>query len=113
MEAIGRGVRILTWPIRVNLLKVGYKVTDDLSEMVKKDDIMKGIEMLMGDEEMGNRMLGLREIFSHGFPVSSDAALDAFKDFVSQSPEDTDLKRYEAIFCFWVQDFSILIQNST
>ncbi|XVE57332.1 hypothetical protein DITRI_Ditri04bG0082700 [Diplodiscus trichospermus] len=94
MEAIGRGVRILAWPIRgdqfynaklvVNQLKVGYKVTNDLSEMVKKDDIINGIERLMGDEEMGNRVSALRENFTHGFPDCSRAAFDAFKDFVNQ-----------------------------
>ncbi|XWS62249.1 hypothetical protein CRYUN_Cryun07bG0194200 [Craigia yunnanensis] len=94
MEAIGRGIRILAWPIRgdqyynaklvVKQLKVGYKVTDDLSETVKKDDIIKGIERLMGDEEMGNRVFALRENFSHGFPATSEAALDAFRDFVNQ-----------------------------
>lgn len=34
----------------VNYLKVGYRVADDLSEMVKRDDIVKGSERLMGDE---------------------------------------------------------------
>ncbi|XVF52098.1 hypothetical protein PTKIN_Ptkin04bG0237700 [Pterospermum kingtungense] len=94
MEAIGRGVKILAWPIRgdqhynaklvVNQFKVGYKVKNDVSEMVMEDDIMKGIEMIMEDEEMGNRVLALREIFSDGFPASSEVALDAFKDFVNQ-----------------------------
>lgn len=94
VEALGRGVRILAWPIRgdqynnakfiVNHLKVGYKVKEDMSEMVNKQDIIKGMEkvMMMDDEEMMNRTVELREKFSHGFPASAEAALDDFKDFI-------------------------------
>jgi UDP:flavonoid glycosyltransferase YjiC (YdhE family) len=91
MEAIGRGVPVLAWPIRgdqyynaklvVNYLKVGYRVADDLSEMVKRDDIVKGLERLMGDEEMRDRMVGMKSIFDNATP---EAAFDAFSDFVNQ-----------------------------
>lgn len=91
MEAIGRGVPVLAWPIRgdqyynaklvVNYLKVGYRVADDLSEMVKRGDIVKGLERLMGDEEMRDRMLGMKSIFDNATP---DAAFDSFSDFVNQ-----------------------------
>ncbi|XP_028754673.1 UDP-glycosyltransferase 73C6-like [Neltuma alba] len=93
VEALGRGVPILAWPIRgdqhhdaklvVQHLKVGYKVSDNLAE-VKKDDIVKGIKRLMGDKEIKRRAETLSDKFQHGFPTSSVAALDAFKDYVSQ-----------------------------
>ncbi|KAI4327986.1 hypothetical protein L6164_020386 [Bauhinia variegata] len=94
VEAIGCGVPFLVWPIRgdqyhdaklvVSCLKVGYMITDDLSEKVKKDDIIKGIEKLMVDKEMKKMAESLSARFQHGFPNSSQAALDAFKDFVIQ-----------------------------
>lgn len=93
VEALGRGVPFLAWPIRgdqyhnaklvVQHLKVGYRVSDDLAE-VKKDDIVKGIERLMGDKETKRRAETLSEKFQHGFPTSSEAALDAFKDHLNQ-----------------------------
>lgn len=64
VEAIGCGIPILAWPIRgdqfydaklvVKHLKAGYMVSsgDELSEMVKKLDIMQGIERLMDDGEV-------------------------------------------------------------
>ncbi|KAL9369059.1 hypothetical protein Peur_040258 [Populus x canadensis] len=66
---------------RVNYLKVGYRVADDLSEMVKRGDIVKGLERLMGDEEMRDRMVGMKSIFDDATP---DAAFDSFGDFVNQ-----------------------------
>lgn len=94
VEAIGRGVPFLAWPIRgdqhydaklvVSFLKVGYPISDDISGKIKKDDIVKGIEKLMGDEEMKQRAVRLSAKFEHGFPTSSAAALDAFRDFVAQ-----------------------------
>ncbi|GAB4830615.1 hypothetical protein Ancab_020381 [Ancistrocladus abbreviatus] len=95
VEAIGRGVPILAWPIRgdqfynaklvVRHLKVGYMVLDgQLSEMVKKDDIIKGTEKLMGDEGVKQRASSLKSNFEGGFPASSGAALDAFRVFVGQ-----------------------------
>ncbi|XAR69175.1 Flavonol 3-O-glucosyltransferase [Bertholletia excelsa] len=63
VEAIGRGVPFLAWPIRgdqfydaklvVCHLEVGHMVRNgDLSEMVKKQDIVEGIELLMTDKEL-------------------------------------------------------------
>ncbi|KAI6680304.1 hypothetical protein NL676_034185 [Syzygium grande] len=92
-EAIGRGVPLLSWPILgdqhynaklvVSHLKVGYRVAEDLSQVVKKDEIVKGIERLMCDEEMHERAASIKAKFGHGFPASS-SALDAFRDFINQ-----------------------------
>ncbi|GMY29577.1 scopoletin glucosyltransferase-like [Fagus crenata] len=94
VEAIGRGVPFLVWPIRgdqyhdaklvVSHLKVGYMVSDDLSRTIKKEDIVKGIEKLMGDEDIKTRAVTLSTKFQHGFPLTSVAALDAFRDFINQ-----------------------------
>ncbi|KAK7309683.1 hypothetical protein RJT34_06610 [Clitoria ternatea] len=91
MEAIVRGVPLLAWPIRgdqhhdaklvVSHLKVGYMVTDDLSK-VTKGVIVKGIKELMGDKELKKRAEILSTKFQHGFPTSSIAALDHFKDYI-------------------------------
>uniref|UniRef100_A0A2N9J4L0 UDP-glycosyltransferases domain-containing protein n=1 Tax=Fagus sylvatica TaxID=28930 RepID=A0A2N9J4L0_FAGSY len=93
-EAIGRGVPFLAWPIRgdqyynakllVNHLKVGYRVAQDLSEMVKKEDILKGIQYLMADQHMHKRAAMLRAKFENGFPPTSQAAFDAFINFITQ-----------------------------
>ncbi|KAL9269223.1 UDP-glycosyltransferase 73C4-like protein [Drosera capensis] len=99
VEGIGRGVPFLAWPIRgdqfynaklvVNHLKVGHMVLDnkELSEMVKIDDIAKGIERLMGDEGIKQRAAELKGKFECGFPASSEAALDAFRDFLEIPPK--------------------------
>ena len=94
VEAIGRGVPFLVWPIGadqyqdaklvVNHLRVGYMVSDDLSQQVKKDDIVKGIEQLMNDKAMKKRAENLSAKFQHGFPSTSVAVLDAFRDYVNQ-----------------------------
>lgn len=94
MEAIVHGVPFLAWPIRgdqyfnaklvVNYIKVGLRVTDDLSETVKKGDVAEGIERLMSDEEMKTRAAILQVKFEQGFPASSVAALNAFSDFISR-----------------------------
>lgn len=93
MEALGRGVPLLAWPIRGDQhfnaklvckhLKVGLMVQEarDGPTKVRKDDIVGGIERLMGDDETRNRAASVRSIFGHGFPSSSSASLDAFKDF--------------------------------
>ncbi|KAA8521243.1 hypothetical protein F0562_011920 [Nyssa sinensis] len=93
-EAIGRGVPFVAWPIRgdqiynaklvVNHLRVGYMaLSGDSSEMAKKEYILEGIEKLMGDEEMHKRAAVLRAKFEGGFPGSSEAALDAFRNFIT------------------------------
>ncbi|KAF9689584.1 hypothetical protein SADUNF_Sadunf01G0107300 [Salix dunnii] len=94
MEAIGRGIPFLAWPIRgdqnynakliVKHLKVGRMISDDFSQMIKKDDIIKGIESLFADEDVKNRAALLGAKFKHGFPASSVESLDAFRDFVNQ-----------------------------
>lgn len=95
VEAIGRGVPFLAWPIRgdqfsnaklvASHLKIGYKVSSGGgSKVVNKEDITDGIEKLMGDEEVHKQAAMLREKLSHGFPATSVAALDAFADFIKQ-----------------------------
>ncbi|XP_037495806.1 scopoletin glucosyltransferase isoform X3 [Jatropha curcas] len=93
-EAIGRGVPFLAWPIRgdqyynaklvVSHLKIGYIVSDDMSKMVTKDNLTKGIERLMGDEEMKRRASIMSTKFEDGFPSTSLGSLDAFKNFIHQ-----------------------------
>ncbi|KAL3497963.1 hypothetical protein ACH5RR_040695 [Cinchona calisaya] len=90
VESIGRGVPILAWPIRgdqfhnaklvVNHLRVGHLLLtgDDPAQLVKKDNIMQGIDLLLDDREVYNRALALRCKFKDGFPASSKAALESF-----------------------------------
>ncbi|KAK3429755.1 hypothetical protein EUGRSUZ_E01246 [Eucalyptus grandis] len=92
VEAIGRGVPFLTWPIRgdqyynaklvVDHLKIGHPVSEDMSKDVTRDDIGKGIENLMADEGARERAARIRTTFEHGFPASAAAALDAFRDLI-------------------------------
>ncbi|KAL9266793.1 UDP-glycosyltransferase 73C3-like protein [Drosera capensis] len=103
VEGIGRGIPFLAWPIRgdqfynaklvVSHLKIGYMVLDnkELSEMVKSDDIAEGIERLMGDEGIKGRAVELKVKFETGFPASSEAALDAFRDFLEIPSKKTRL----------------------
>jgi hypothetical protein len=94
VEAIGRGVPLLAWPIRgdqyhdaklvVSHLRVGYMVSDDLSKRVTKDDIVVGIQRLMCDEEIKNNAEVVSAKFQNGFPRSSVAALYAFKDCINK-----------------------------
>ncbi|GFP79338.1 UDP-glycosyltransferase 73c3 [Phtheirospermum japonicum] len=94
VEAIGRGVPILAWPIRgdqfydaklvVKYLGVGHMVSsgDDLSEMVRKCDVMRGIEAVMDDREVRDRAVALRDVFENGYPSSSEASLKALVELV-------------------------------
>ncbi|GKU95877.1 hypothetical protein SLEP1_g9178 [Rubroshorea leprosula] len=94
VEAIGRGVPFLAWPLRgdqyydaqlvVRYLKVGYSVSEDMGGMVKKEEMVKGIEKLMGDKEMKRRAEALGAKFEHGFPDTSMAALDAFTELIEK-----------------------------
>ncbi|KAL3497961.1 hypothetical protein ACH5RR_040693 [Cinchona calisaya] len=97
MEAIGRGIPTLAWPIRGDQfynaksiehhLEVGYMISqkDDASEIIRKDAIIEGIEKLMSDKEVHERAEALcSKVFKHGFPASSLASLKAFKGFISQ-----------------------------
>ena len=58
-------------------------ISDDQSKSIQKDDIVSGIEKLMSDQEINKRARLLRRIFNHGFPMSSAASLNAFKDLFS------------------------------
>uniref|UniRef100_A0A7N1A3I0 Glycosyltransferase n=1 Tax=Kalanchoe fedtschenkoi TaxID=63787 RepID=A0A7N1A3I0_KALFE len=92
VEAIGRGVPFLAWPIRgdqffnaklvVSLLKTGYMVADEFSRSVEKELIAKGMELVMSDEEMKKRAEAVAAEFGKCFPPSSVAALDAFRDLI-------------------------------
>ncbi|KAF7851414.1 hypothetical protein BT93_L3957 [Corymbia citriodora subsp. variegata] len=92
VEAIGRGVPFLTWPIRgdqyhnakfvVDYLKIGHPVSEDMSRDVTRDDIGNGIERLMTDEGARERAARIRTTFERGFPASSVAALDEFTNFI-------------------------------
>ncbi|XWS38825.1 hypothetical protein CRYUN_Cryun19dG0163600 [Craigia yunnanensis] len=99
VEAIGRGVPLLAWPIKgdqhynaklvVNHLKVGCMISDNLlQQKIKKDDIAKGIEKLMGNEKIKRQAVMLSTKFHHGFPASSAASLDTFKDFIVNQTAD-------------------------
>ncbi|KAL7182392.1 hypothetical protein ACSBR1_041156 [Camellia fascicularis] len=95
VEAIRRGVPLLAWPIRgdqyynaklvVDHLKVGIVVSEGYpADMVKKDDIVNGIEGVMTEEEIRVQAARLGAKFEDGFPASSVASLDAFRDFINQ-----------------------------
>ena len=95
MEAIGRGVPFLAWPIRgdqysdamlvVKHLKIGYMVfAKDASENIVKEAIVDGIEKVMSDKDMKKRAETISGKFGNGFPATSAAALDAFRDFINQ-----------------------------
>ena len=95
VEAIGRGVPLLAWPLRgdqhfdamlvVKHLKIGYMVfAKDASENVEKEAIVGGIEKLMGDKDMKRRAEMISDRFGNGFPDTSAAAFDAFRGFVNQ-----------------------------
>ncbi|KAL5794694.1 hypothetical protein ACOSP7_003288 [Xanthoceras sorbifolium] len=93
VEAIGCGVPILAWPIRgdqyynaqlvIKHLKLGYMISNDLSKIINRDDITNGVDKLMGDADMKKRATILTNKFDHGFPATSLASLDAFKDFIT------------------------------
>ncbi|XP_030474429.1 UDP-glycosyltransferase 73B3-like [Syzygium oleosum] len=93
VEALGRGVPFLAWPIRgdqfynaklvAHHLKVGYRVSDDDLVMVKKEEIVKGIDKLMSDEEVKERAAKVSGMFQGGFPASAVADLDAFINFLT------------------------------
>ncbi|KAI3727987.1 hypothetical protein L6452_16612 [Arctium lappa] len=98
VEAIGRGVPILAWPIRgdqfdnaklvAKHLKIGHIISSAANEdgrpgKLKKDDIAAGVERLMGDETVRNQAKELGKEFESGFPVSSVNGLGAFVEFIS------------------------------
>ncbi|OMO93446.1 UDP-glucuronosyl/UDP-glucosyltransferase [Corchorus olitorius] len=62
---------------------VGCRISENPSqERIMKDDITNGIEKLMGNDEFKKQAVIISDIFHHGFPASSAAALDAFKEFI-------------------------------
>lgn len=96
VEAIACGVPILAWPIRgdqfydaklvVKYHNIGHMVPgiDDLLEMVKKSNIIQGIELLMDDGEVRDRAIELRGIFEGGYPSSSTASFKALIEHMSK-----------------------------
>ncbi|XAR69176.1 hypothetical protein NMG60_11000665 [Bertholletia excelsa] len=95
VEAMVRGVPLLAWPIRgdqyynaklvVSHLKVGTIISDGYpADAVNKDDVLQGIERVMTDEEIRAQAGRVGSKFQGGFPSSSTAALDAFRDFINQ-----------------------------
>lgn len=98
IEALGRGIPFLAWPIRgdqfynaklvVHHLKVGYMVSDEDPVMVKEEEIGKGIDKLMSDEEVKERAVKVSGMFQGGFPKSALADLDAFINFITQNHVD-------------------------
>ncbi|XP_073301783.1 UDP-glucosyl transferase 73B2-like [Primulina huaijiensis] len=95
VEAIGRGVPILAWPIRgdqyynaklvVAYLKTGIMVAtgDNLTKMVKKSDIIQGIDSVMDDKEIHKRAVKIGGTFESGFPSSSTDSIKELIEFVS------------------------------
>ncbi|XP_076935510.1 UDP-glycosyltransferase 92A1-like [Bidens hawaiensis] len=103
VEAIGRGVPILGWPIRgdqfdnaklvAKHLKIGFVITSGVGEdgkprKINKSDIAAGVERLMSDEVVHKEAKKLSEEFESGFPVSSVSCLGAFVEFISQKQTD-------------------------
>ncbi|KAG9131601.1 hypothetical protein Leryth_015139 [Lithospermum erythrorhizon] len=98
VEAIGRGVPILAWPIGgdqfnnakliVNHLGVGHTLytSNDPLEQMKKERIMKGIEMMMDDQEVHKKGKELAGKFQGGYP--SVASLKAIIRRVSYSSSE-------------------------
>ncbi|CAN0910164.1 Scopoletin glucosyltransferase [Linum grandiflorum] len=92
VEAIMRGVPILAWPIRgdqyhnaklvVKHWRAGTMVTEDMSKIVEEDEIREGVEIIMKDDEVKKNALAICAKLEDGFPVSSQDALNAFKDSI-------------------------------
>ncbi|CAI0413353.1 unnamed protein product [Linum tenue] len=92
VEAIGCGIPILAWPIRgdqyhnaklvVKHWAAGEFVTDDFSKSVNKNDIARGIEDIMGQEEVKKNARAISVKLENGFPVTSTDALNAFRDSI-------------------------------
>ncbi|KAJ9549695.1 hypothetical protein OSB04_022238 [Centaurea solstitialis] len=111
VEAIGRGVPILAWPIGIDQfdnaklvakhLKIGHMITGGVDEKgvagkFKKDDILAGIEKIMGDEKVRNEAKEFGEGFGSGFPVSSVNGLGAFtKDELGAESTENKASNYK------------------
>nr|XP_043607156.1 beta-D-glucosyl crocetin beta-1,6-glucosyltransferase-like [Erigeron canadensis] len=96
VEAIGRGIPILGWPLRgdqfdnakllTTHLQIGFTMSsvDGRQGRFNKEDIAAGIKKLMTDEKVHNQVKKLGKEFEGGFPASSVKALGAFVEFISQ-----------------------------
>ncbi|XP_052170090.1 scopoletin glucosyltransferase-like [Diospyros lotus] len=94
-EAAVLGVPVLAWPVRgdqifnaklvVKHLQIGAMALREGSVEVARKDIAEGIERLMCDREVHRRAKAVRARFGSGFPASSAAALDAFREFIHQN----------------------------
>lgn len=92
VEAVCRGVPILAWPIRgdqilnaklvVNYLKMGHMALGVHSENAGEEELLKGMEKIMSDDEVHKNAAILCSKFCCGFPSSSNAAFDAFTNFI-------------------------------
>ncbi|KAG6399430.1 hypothetical protein SASPL_140911 [Salvia splendens] len=96
MEAIACGTPIMAWPIRgdqfynaklvVKYHHVGHMLPgiDDQMEMVKKGNIIQGINLVMDDGEVRGRATALRRIFEggYGYPSSSAASVKALVELI-------------------------------
>ncbi|RZR72782.1 hypothetical protein BHM03_00017093 [Ensete ventricosum] len=93
VEALGRGVPVLTWPVHgdqvwnaklvARRLKTGLAIKDERG-VVTKAKVAEAIERLMSDAGTRERAAALaRGLFAGGFPATSEAALDALLDFVA------------------------------
>ncbi|KAG0449926.1 hypothetical protein HPP92_027033 [Vanilla planifolia] len=95
LEALCCGMPVMTWPVRgdqlhnakllVNLLGVGVQLRAEPGKPVSREDVARGIERLMTDDEMRNRAASVRSVFAKGLPRSSAAAFDAFLEFASSA----------------------------
>ncbi|RRT53423.1 hypothetical protein B296_00022113 [Ensete ventricosum] len=92
VEALVCGVPMLTWPVRgdqhhnaklvVRRLGTGCAIRDpercSSAAALTKEDVVAGIERLMGDDGIRKRAASVRAVFAGGFPESSSSSLDDF-----------------------------------
>lgn len=92
VEALVCGVPMLTWPVRgdqhhnaklvVRRLGTGCAIRDpdhcSSAAALTKEDVVAGIERLMGDDGIRKRAASVRAVFAGGFPKSSSSSLDDF-----------------------------------
>lgn len=96
VEAIGRGIPILAWPIRgdqfhnaklvVKHFKVGRMLltSENPAELVKKDSIKTEIYSLLDDVELHRQAQILRRKLTDDFPAIQITALKSFIDLIVQ-----------------------------
>lgn len=92
VESLRCGVPMLTWPIHGDQVHNARLVTRQLRAGraigsarggVTRNDVARGIEQLMQDEEARKQAAAVaRDVFGGGFPASSSASVDAFVDFI-------------------------------